>query len=177
MSEENPILVGVFDGFSWIRCVGKGSFLNSPGMKAFGEARIAAGERLVVIDLGGCTGMDSTFMGTMAGIASRMTRRANGSTLQVADPGMRNRRSLEDLGLDCMIEIEPDDAVWQGRLTEVRADLRMVGDPTLAALPPSEHVLEAHRHLSSANPENADKFSNVVQLLEKEVLRKGASKR
>src|SRR5215213_650813 len=106
MSAESPILTGIFDGFSWIRCEGKGSFLNSPVMKEFGDNRIAAGERCLVVDLGACTGMDSTFMGTLAGMAARLSARDKG-VLQVADPGSRNRRSLEDLGLDFILDIDP----------------------------------------------------------------------
>src|SRR5215213_6630157 len=106
MSAESPILTGIFDGFSWIRCEGKGSFLNSPVMKAFGDERILAGERCLVVDLGVCTGMDSTFMGTLAGMATRLST-LDGGVLQIADSGGRNRRSLEDLGLDFLMEIDP----------------------------------------------------------------------
>src|SRR6478609_4666405 len=123
VTTECPILVGIFDGFSWIRCEGKGSFLNSPAMKAFGDQRITAGERCLVVDLGGCTGMDSTFMGTLAGMATRLGSLPEPGVLQIADSGARNRRSLEDLGLDFLLEIDPPEAVWHNRIDAVRAEL------------------------------------------------------
>lgn len=169
VTSDNPILVGVFDGFSWIRCEGKGSFLNSPAVKAFGDERIAAGESLLVMDLGACTGMDSTFMGTLAGIAARLSAH-DGGILQVADPGERNRRSLEDLGLDFLMEIDPPSAAWRGRLDVVRQDLAVpMAANSLGQLQRTKHVLEAHQNLSEMNDKNAREFASVVNVLESEL--------
>lgn len=170
---ECPILVGTFERFSWIRCVGKGSFLTSPMMKAFGDERIANGERCLVVDLGACTGMDSTFMGTLAGLAARLSVIESG-VLQIADAGERNRRSLEDLGLDFLMEIDPPVADWRGRVDEVRLNLSpcRIG---AAQGSQSRHVLEAHQVLSQTNESNARKFATVVNLLEDELAEKPAS--
>jgi hypothetical protein len=169
---ECPILVGTFERFSWIRCVGKGSFLTSPMMKAFGDERIANGERCLVVDLGACTGMDSTFMGTLAGLAARLSVIENG-VLQVADAGERNRRSLEDLGLDFLIEIDPPAADWRGRVDEVRLHLSPCRNGAVQGSQ-ARHVLEAHQVLSQANESNARKFATVVNLLEEELAEKPA---
>ena len=99
--------------------------MNSPLMKAFGDERIDGGERKVVIDLSGCTGMDSTFMGTLAGMASRLSAKDQG-VLEIAEAGDRNRRSLEDLGLDFLMEIDPPAARWRDHLDDIRKDLRPV---------------------------------------------------
>ena len=170
MSLENAILVGVFDGFTWIRCEGKGSFVTSPVMKECAEARIAQGERCLVIDLEACTGMDSTFMGQLASFSARLSKLGATGGVQVAGAGERNRNSLEDLGLDCLLEIDPPAAVWRGHANEVRAAL----EPYHPGHPPgnlerAKHVLESHRILSAANPENARKFAGVVGILDKEV--------
>ena len=172
MSTECPILIGIFDGFSWIRCEGKGSFLNSPVMKAFGDERIANGEHCLVVDLGGCTGMDSTFMGTLAGMAARLSAH-EGGVLQIADSGSRNRRSLEDLGLDFLLEIDPPSAPWRGNVDSIRNDLTPP-QPAGAAgnIQRTQHVLEAHQILSETNEKNAREFSNVVKLLEGELAEK-----
>jgi len=166
VTSDNPILVGVFDGFSWIRCEGKGSFLNSPAVKSFGDQRIAAGETLLVVDLGECSGMDSTFMGTLAGMAARLSAQENG-VLHIAEPGERNRRSLEDLGLDFLMEIDPPAAVWRGKADSIRGELKSpqaIG--TLGQLQRTRHVLEAHQNLSVLNENNAREFAGVVDMLE-----------
>lgn len=168
-----PISVGIFDGFSWIRCEGKGSFMNSPLLKEFAEQRISEGVRILVVDLGACSGMDSTFMGTLAGIAARLSA-LEGATLQIADADPRNRRSLEDLGLDFLMEIDPPAAPWRGRIDQIRAELATPAPPSanhvpVASAPRARHVLEAHQNLSHLNEKNAREFSGVINLLEKEL--------
>ncbi len=166
---ECPILTGTFDGFSWIRCEGKGSFLNSPAMKTFGDQRIAEGEKTVVVDLAACTGMDSTFMGTLAGMAARLAAKDGGS-LQIADPGSRNHRSLEDLGLDFLLRIDPPEATWRGDIDKIRGALTAPdAPPAPTPLQRTQMVLEAHQELAGHNDKNAKTFSNVVSMLEKEL--------
>jgi anti-anti-sigma regulatory factor len=169
VTTECPIYTGIFDGFSWIRCEGKGSFLNSPSLKAFGVERIAAGERCLVVDLEACTGMDSTFMGTLAGLATRLTAQ-DGGILQIAGAGDRNRHSLEDLGLDFLIQIEPEAAAWRTDVQAIRSQLKSSGPAhSQNGLQKAMHVLEAHQVLAGANEKNQQSFSNVVTLLESEV--------
>jgi anti-anti-sigma regulatory factor len=172
---DSPISVGVFDGFSWIRLEGKGSFLNSPALKAFGDARIAAGENRMVVDLAACTGMDSTFMGTLAGLAARLSA-SEGGGLMIAEPGGRNRRSLEDLGLDFLMELDPPAAAWRGRVDAIRSALHAPQPAdALGRSQRSRHVLDAHENLSSINDRNARNFAGVVTLLENDLSDKGKS--
>lgn len=174
VTTECPILIGIFNGFSWIRCEGKGSFLNSPLLKEFGTARMDAGETCLVIDLGACTGMDSTFMGTLAGMASRLSAMAGG-VVQIASAAERNRRSLEDLGLDFLLEIDPVDAVWLDTMDQIRADLQPPQPvATQSLVQRTQFVLDAHKVLSEANEKNTAAFSTVVTLLEAELAEKQA---
>lgn len=165
VTADNFISVGIFEGFSWIRCEGKGSFLNSPALKNFGDARISAGELLLIVDLSQCSGMDSTFMGTLAGMSARLSSRDGGS-LQIAEPGPRNLRSLEDLGLDHLMEIDPPEAIWRGKIDAIRKDLKPPGSILhLNELQRTRHVLEAHENLSDLNDQNEREFSNVVEVM------------
>lgn len=146
--------------------------MNSPHMKEFAEQRIAAGEQILVVDLGACSGMDSTFMGTLAGIAARLSS-LDGGALQIADAADRNRRSLEDLGLDFLMEIDPPTALWRGRMDAIRSGVRPP-KPVKALVPSAEvlrarHVLEAHQNLTEMNDKNAREFASVVKLLENEL--------
>jgi anti-sigma B factor antagonist len=168
---DSSIFVGIFEGFSWIRPRGKGSFANSPALKAYFDKRLADGEKLLVVDLAECTGMDSTFMGTLAGMASRLT--ATDGRLQIADPGERNRRSLEDLGLDFLMDIDPPAAIWLGTLESIRHGLHPLHQQAEPErLQSIRHVLEAHKTLSGINEKNACGFANVVGMLEDEVAEK-----
>lgn len=131
--------------------------------------RIAAGEKCLVVDLAACTGMDSTFMGTIAGLATRLTSQNNG-VLQIADAGERNRHSLEDLGLDFLVEINPEAAVWSEELEAIRSNLKNSNSTGYQDLiQRTTHVLEAHQVLSETNEKNKQSFSTVVTLLESEL--------
>ncbi len=142
-------------------------------MKAFGDERIAAGETCLVVDLGGCSGMDSTFMGTLAGMAARLSGH-DGGVLQIADSGTRNRRSLEDLGLDFLLDIDPPAAPWRGNVDLIRGSLTppQLTKNIASSLQRTQHVLEAHQTLVETNDHNAREFSNVVKLLENELAEK-----
>ncbi|NWK57316.1 hypothetical protein HW115_16975 [Verrucomicrobiaceae bacterium N1E253] len=111
--------------------------------------------------------MDSTFMGTLAGLAMRLMKRPRG-TLQIAEPGEKNRKSLEDLGLDVLMSIEPEDAAWRHRLEHVRSHLKPYAEEERKPANAPE-VLEAHRKLVEADERNNEKFGTVLDFLEAEV--------
>ena len=111
-------------------------------------------------------------MGTLAGMSARLSVRQD-ATLQVADPGSRNLRSLEDLGLDHLLEINPPDAPWRGGIDEIRSHLYApVAFAPLDALLRKRHVLESHETLSDLSGKNASEFSDVVENLRKEIAEK-----
>ena len=171
MANACSIKVGKFEGFSWIRCEGKGSFLNSAAVKEFGESRIKRGELCLVVDLQACSAMDSTFMGTLAGLANRLTE--NGGVLQVTGAAEKSRRSLEDLGLDFLMTINPEQAVWKGFEEKARDLLKpKVAGVKAGTVLHTRHILEAHEILSETNDGNRKMFSGVVSLLEDELAEK-----
>ena len=166
VSVETSIFFGAFEGFTWIRCEGKGSFLQSPALKDCAQQRQDAGETVFVIDLQACTGMDSTFMGFLAGLSARVGRQ--GGQVQIAAPGERNRQSLEDLGLDCLLHISPPEAAWRGRADEIRSKLQPYEPKRLPGVKErAKHVLEAHRTLAGTSEENAERFAGVLEAFEK----------
>src|SRR5207244_10331358 len=82
----------------------KGSFLNSGNLKDFAQEMVKRGYREFVIDLQHCAMMDSTFMGTMAGVALRLKELGHGH-LHVVHCGQRSRELLSGLGLDQIFSI------------------------------------------------------------------------
>lgn len=108
-------------------------------------------------------------MGTLAGMSTRLLARG-ACALQIAEPGSRNLRSLEDLGLDNLLEINPPDAPWRGGLDDLRGRLQ----PPEAAVPMTllqrkRHVLESHETLSGLSSENAAEFSDVLENLRRDI--------
>ncbi len=144
-------------------------------LKDWCEREIKNGATCVVVDLEGCKGMDSTFMGTIAGLAMRLMKLPDGQ-LQVAEPGDRNRKSLEDLGLDVLMQIDPEEALWRSSIDDVRSKLKTC-ETMQEKIDQAPHVLEAHKKLCEADETNTQKFGTVLDFLEAEVKAKESAKK
>lgn len=163
MTPQPAILVGCNDKTVWIKVEGKGSFQNSAGVKDFAREMINRGHREFAVDLENCPVMDSTFMGTMAGVALKLRELGQGE-LRVVKLNERNRDLLCNLGLDQLFKI---------------ADEEGGADPVDAAKPlaassndkteRAQTMLEAHEALVEAAPENLTKFKDVLEYLKQDL--------
>ena len=150
-----------------IRVEGKGSFQCSPALRNFSVKMIEEGRREFIIDLKDCPAMDSTFMGTLAGIATRI-REAGGGDLWVVNRNERNSELLTGLGLDALFSDKPVPAALNGAKAEPlhhAADK----DATRAVM----H--EAHAICIAVNPDNAEKFKDVLETLKASAAKAGKS--
>lgn len=96
--KEHPIVCWVSDGCAWIRICGDGTHINAVELKDFARKRIRSGTRQFVIDMQECPNLDSTFMGTMAGISLRLREIGEGS-VQLVNVSAKQRRELKKLGI------------------------------------------------------------------------------
>ena len=166
MTTPPAILVGTTERTVWVRVEGKGSFLNSTGLKEFAKEMTNRGFRDFVVDLKNCPVMDSTFMGTLAGLALRLRELGQGR-LQVVNLNDRNRDLLANLGLDQLFTIEDrplaESPAWneQQKVIEEGAN---AGKAERA-----QTMLEAHEACVKANPENATKFKDVLEYLKQDL--------
>ncbi len=110
--------------------------------------------------------MDSTFMGILASLAIKVKGIANAG-LQLCGVTEKNQDSLEELGLDSLMEINPAQAAWLPDCQEIRARLSR-WTSTEQARPDSKLVLDTHKTLGSLNASNQQKFSDVVEGLQNE---------
>ena len=140
MDATGQVLSKKFESLVWIRPEGRGTFQISPAIKEFGESQVAAGERHLVIDLEACTGMDSTFMGMLAGLGM-LLRKKDGGRLCVLGTSVKTRALLEELGLGHLMEIEPESGPWLGKLEQARAELKPLDEQTSAVK--EDHILNA----------------------------------
>ncbi len=172
---DSSLFYHVFPDCLWIRCASRGSFINSPTLKAAAEKYLECGGKLVVIDLEVCPGVDSTFMGTLAGLARRAM--AKGAALEIASPTERTRAAMEGLGLDMLIPLDPQFSCWSADKEQRRMCLEkqlgnaegLMGD--LSELDRTRHVLEAHQVLRSMNKQNEEAFGYVCETLEDDLAR------
>ncbi len=156
MSAVSSVQVGLAGPVVWVRVDGRGTFQNSTGLKEFAAEMTRRGHREFVIDLRSCELMDSTFMGTLAGIAMRLGTEGK---LHIVHPNARCRQVLKNLGLDRIVSVEEE------------APANAPGPPLRDAEgnPPREAkretIIEAHENLVAANPENAVRFKDVLDFL------------
>lgn len=165
MNASSGILAGCVNGRVWVRIEGKGSHQNSRELKAFVQHQVqTSGGQRVIVDLSSCTGMDSTFMGTLTCISGRLDDA--GGLLHIIHAAGRNGELLRGLGLD-EIFIVDDDEEHLGEPVAV---------PKCPALPAeactkrerTEICLESHEALAAAHQRNAAKFHDVIELMRAE---------
>ena len=169
---ESSIQVGVNGPAVWIKVEGKGSFLNSGNLKEFAREMVDRGYREFVIDLANCAMMDSTFMGTMAGVALRLKELGRGH-LHVVHCGNRSRELLSGLGLDQIFSIHTN-----GASAPECESLRQKsgGESSEKKQEQAKTMLEAHEALCEAAPENFFRFKDVLDYLKQDLHHETASK-
>ncbi|MBA3961473.1 MAG: STAS domain-containing protein [Chthoniobacterales bacterium] len=163
---ESSIQVGVKGPAVWVRVAGRGSFLNSGGLKEFGRAMVEKGYREFVIDLQDCVMMDSTFMGTLAGMALRLKELGQGR-LHVVHCNPRSHDLLSGLGLDQIFDIHTN-----GTTAPQCSLLGKDGPATAAETQKREQagtMLAAHEALCEAAPENLTRFKDVLEYLKQDL--------
>lgn len=163
---QSSIQVGVNGPAVWVRIEGKGSFLNSGNLKEFAQEMVNRGYREFVIDLEHCAMMDSTFMGTMAGVALRLKELGHGH-LHIVHCGTRSRELLSGLGLDQIFSIHTN-----GSTAPECESLGQEPAPATAEESKKEQaqtMLEAHEALCEAAPENFTRFKDVLEYLKQDL--------
>lgn len=168
---ESSIQVGVNGPTVWVRVQGKGSFLNSGNLKEFAREMVERGYREFIIDLANCMMMDSTFMGTMAGVALRLKELGRGH-LHVIHCGERSKDLLSGLGLDQLFNIHSDGE----NPPECESIKHAANGAQDQKHEQAQTMLEAHEALCEAAPENLFRFKDVLEYLKQDLQQEPVTK-
>ena len=169
--------VAIQGPLAFIRVLGRGTFKISSSLKEFAVQAIDSGCRRLVLDMAECVGMDSTFMGVLAGLAFRLRMVPDGRIVMV-NLNPRTRGLLATLGLD-----EAVDPHLAGSLPEdLKPFFHRVGK-ALSSLPVEERgqaetaqtMLKAHEDLVRLSPENLPKFKDVLTFLREDLKKSGGA--
>ncbi len=144
---------------AFIRVSGRGSFKGGPAVKQFGTTAVDRGCRRLVVDLRACVGMDSTFMGVLAGLA--LAARRKGGSLVLRAVSDKNANLIRTLGLSHLVSIEAaaGPLVPPGNRLDTATDTR-----TLA-----ETMVIAHETLVEVSADNLPKFKDVLAYLKEDL--------
>jgi anti-sigma B factor antagonist len=147
-----------------VRIDGRASFANSGSLKDFFAEMIRQGKARFVIDFAGCTSMDSTFLGVLAGAALELRRRQPPGSLTLARVGERNLELIRNLGLHRLATVDAGDFSLGFSGGGQALDPKARDEVASARL-----VLEAHENLVNADAANAAKFQDVLAFLRNRV--------
>ena len=165
---QDNLTAAYADQTAVIRVEGRGSFKISPSIKQFIHKAIDthSAER-ILIDMSDCIGMDSTFMGVVAGIACYIKSKPD-VQFKLINLSEKNKKLLVTLGVDRVVDYS---------LSTTSDEKILIADLDGEALEPdSTNKLEAattslhaHKILADISPENYGKFKSVVELLQDDV--------
>jgi len=121
-----------------------------------------SGKQHIVLDFEQCTGMDSTFLGILAGTALELREQTPAGMLIICNLSERNHALICNLGLHNLLTIGEDLPDSPAAETEFSA-LKNV------AVSDAKNMLKAHQNLVQADTENAAKFQDVIAFLKNQV--------
>jgi anti-anti-sigma factor len=164
MQTNDQILVGESGEKVFISVEGRGNFQNSHPMKEYALAMLDQGKKTFIVNLKQCSGMDSTFMGVLAGLAIRL-RKSEGAKLRLIHVSPHNKELLETLGLSQLVEIVETLEESASPVSPLPAT-----DPNKTQV--ATHMLEAHQTLSDLSEINQIKFKNVIHYIKENLGKK-----
>ena len=156
MLEETKYLVGISSGTATMAVVGKANYLNCRNVGEFFSAAIARVCSKIVVACSQCAGMDSTFLGMVAGAALKIHK--TGGEMVLVNLNDRNRELIDNLGIFKLVRIAEDPSAMP--------------KPTSEFLPANNathaNILNAHENLVEADSSNKTKFEDVIAFLKRE---------
>lgn len=155
-SEKVRLLVAQHEGRAYVRVEGTVTFHDCPGLRSFVDAMREEGVDQFHFLLDQCSGMDSTFLGTLAGIRLRV---GQPRAVVIRSANDKVRGILATMGLDRLVAYaEPAEAAEDTPLSTLPS--QAVDRDELRRL-----MIEAHEDLGSVAPSNRARFQSVVDFL------------
>ncbi|MBR6388801.1 MAG: STAS domain-containing protein [Opitutales bacterium] len=161
MSEEVKYFVRIDISKAYLEIVGRANYLNCKAVGEFFDMALRRGCGAFYINFARCKGMDSTFMGMIAGLALRLLKSGKPGAVSLCSIDGRNLELVENLGLESIVKLENSCDVFNAR---------EVLNSQTATKP---EILSAHKSLIEANPANAREFEDIVKFMQREIERSG----
>ena len=169
------ISVGCVNNRVYARVVGCGTFQNSQPLHQFAQEKIDQGQEEFVIDLGPCQGMDSTFLGMLAGIGLRLRQNGPTASIHIVNINAHNLDLLRTLGLDRLFLINNTDVPTASSDSEYHqlpdTDITQPRHP-LDKDETADLMVEAHDNLVRIDPRNTPKFKELAGFLREAIERR-----
>lgn len=160
---KSSIQVACTEHTLYCKVEGMGSMKNSSPLRDFSEHVFEEGCCKFVVDLSGCTGMDSTFMGTLLGIALLKGLNSHSPQVLVVNASKENLKLLDGLGVTQIIQVSKEEVTFPSiQLTEL-------DEKNTSQREKIQTIYEAHKNLVEFDPQNAKKFGKFLKSLLKDL--------
>jgi anti-anti-sigma regulatory factor len=165
MSNSPRITVARFDRGYCLRIEGAGTMSESPVMHAFAERVLSGPEGDVVVDLGACTYVDSTFLGGLVSLFKRHGSRSpdRPERFVIYAPAATRQNLFGTSRLDRVFPF-----VDQLPLTGVEC-LPLDAQTTATREELGHYIVECHRRLAELGGPEAEAFGRVADALADEL--------
>ena len=165
--EEPQFLVNPYDDPVIVQVHGKASFLNSSPVKELFDRMVLHGKSRFIIDFANCTGMDSTFLGILAGLGIAMMKKVPNGSVVLCNLGERNLELIENLGLHRLVTVDKGESSGFDLDPVNLESLEKSGK--LSEIENARMVLQAHENLVAMDSSNKTKFQDVIAFLKNQV--------
>lgn len=166
--EESQFLVNPYEDPVILKISGKVSFTNATPVKELFDQLVEQGRDHFVIDFQHCSGMDSTFLGILAGLGIKLLKREPKGSVVLCRLGARNRELIQNLGLHRILTV--DDGQEAGRIEASGDDMQELKDEKKhTEVENARLVLQAHENLLEVDDSNKTKFQDVIAFLKNQV--------
>jgi anti-sigma B factor antagonist len=162
--QQPTFLVSAYSDPIVVQIHGKANYLNCNAFREFIGQMVDDGKGHIVLDFEHCKGMDSTFLGILAGTALELRKQTPAGVLILCKLGERNHELVCNLGLQNLLTIAEDipDSPDSTAVDDFSA-LQNV------KVTDAKKVLQAHENLVHADTDNAAKFQDVIAFLKNQV--------
>jgi anti-anti-sigma factor len=157
-------LVDAYSDPVLVRIDGRANFQNSGCLRDFVTEMMQRGRLRYVLDFLHCSGMDSTFLGVLAGAALDLRKRVPAGSLVLVRLGPRNLELIRNLGLHRLLTVDSGEFPMNFSAGDTPLVCKDSTELDCARL-----VLEAHENLVAADEGNRAKFQDVLIFLKNRV--------
>jgi hypothetical protein len=120
-----------------------------------------------VIDFQQCSGMDSTFLGILAGLGIKLMKMDPPGSVVLCRLGNRNRELVRNLGLHRLLTLDEGDREPGSESAEGLEAVEESGK--LSEVENARLVLQAHENLVEIDASNKTKFQDVISFLKNQM--------
>lgn len=161
MREDQYMEIAAAGEDALIRVHGLGDMHLAPTFDDLSIMLAKDGCRHLAIDLGECTGMDSTFMGTLISINVRYSD--EGCWMCLVNVNAENQSLLKMLGVWGMVQVKEEFTLCPVKLAKIRPPAEDFAEKRL-------HIITlAHERLVQLSKENSERFGPFLDSLRKEI--------